>query len=323
MFAGIVGIASAEIQLLTPLREGGSTAVGDSGKYIKSLYTIGVGLAGILAAVMIVVGGIEYITSGASPSGRADANKRIWAAVGGLLIALLSYIILSTISPSLVKFNIALDGTGGVSGGQVSVGEHPQQKKQAQQITRNPTSPLLYKGIGRKSLKNAGYAIPKDCLPGREGTCVDGMQARLVGELVILRLEVCNKGSVDICTKEDFVLTGGTELRDSKGKMVHVQGDQDTHSSGSKADIRATSKINAYIENNFTKTGERKDGTPLYRNPKTGAVYALETNKDNTQHWDITSYEKLRVVRPPSTLQQEFTTSFLDLITPDYDPNKK
>jgi len=112
----ILGVENVSAQaLLEPLGGGSSGGtVTDPGGYIKNLYGIGVSLAGILAVIMIIVGGVEYITSAANPSGRADANKRIWAAIGGLLIALLSYIILNTINPNLVRFGVSIDGTGAV-----------------------------------------------------------------------------------------------------------------------------------------------------------------------------------------------------------------
>jgi len=72
------------------------------GGYLANIYTIGIGLAGVLAVLMIVIGGIQYIGSGMSPSGKSDAKDRIRNAIMGLLLALLSWIILNTINPTLV-----------------------------------------------------------------------------------------------------------------------------------------------------------------------------------------------------------------------------
>ena len=54
---------------------------------------------------MIVIGGVEYIISGASESMRGEAKKRIENAIWGLVMALVSYLVLYTINPSLVDFN--------------------------------------------------------------------------------------------------------------------------------------------------------------------------------------------------------------------------
>ena len=47
-----------------------------------------VGITGVLAVIMIVVGGLEYIASATNPSAKASAKNRIWAAIGGLLLPL-------------------------------------------------------------------------------------------------------------------------------------------------------------------------------------------------------------------------------------------
>lgn len=71
--------------------------------YLRAVFMTGIGLAGVLAVLMIVVGGIQYIGSGMSPSGKSDAKDRITNALIGLLLALLSWLILNTINPDLVR----------------------------------------------------------------------------------------------------------------------------------------------------------------------------------------------------------------------------
>ena len=75
------------------------------GGYLSNIYALGIGLAGVLAVLMIVIGGIQYIGSGMSPSGKNDARDRITNAIMGLLLALLSWLILNTIDPNLVSLN--------------------------------------------------------------------------------------------------------------------------------------------------------------------------------------------------------------------------
>lgn len=100
-FAGLVKVGSVEAVVLLE----GSIIDSDNPSpeaYLSNLYRITVGFAAVLAVVMIVWGGIEYIASAANPSAKENAKKRIWAAIGGLLLALLSFLILQTINPSLV-----------------------------------------------------------------------------------------------------------------------------------------------------------------------------------------------------------------------------
>lgn len=74
-------------------------------QYLTWAFRFILALAGFLAVMMIVIGGVEYIISGANESARTEANKRIWGAISGLVMALVSYLVLYTINPSLVDFN--------------------------------------------------------------------------------------------------------------------------------------------------------------------------------------------------------------------------
>ena len=75
------------------------------GQYINILYRYIIGLAAILAGVMILFGGFIWLTSFGSPEKVKQAKDYITGAFTGLLLALFSYFILSTINPDLVNFN--------------------------------------------------------------------------------------------------------------------------------------------------------------------------------------------------------------------------
>ena len=81
---------------------------GGFGGILTGLFIWGVGITAILAVVMLVVGGIQYMGS-ESLFGKDEGKKRMAAALGGLLIALASVLILTTI--------IGSDGAGGGSTG--------------------------------------------------------------------------------------------------------------------------------------------------------------------------------------------------------------
>ena len=72
--------------------------------YLTWVFRFVLALAGFLAVMMIVIGGVEYIISGANESMRGEAKKRIENAIWGLVMALVSYLVLYTINPSLVNF---------------------------------------------------------------------------------------------------------------------------------------------------------------------------------------------------------------------------
>ncbi len=120
-------VVYAHAALLLEPSIGGGNASANPGKYFNNIYRLMVGITGVLAVIMIVVGGLEYIASAANPSAKESAKKRIWAAIGGLLLALSSYLILQTINPDLVNFNLniekqKLQKTGGATGGSATGG---------------------------------------------------------------------------------------------------------------------------------------------------------------------------------------------------------
>jgi len=77
------------------------------GNYLNIMIKIIIGLVAVIAMVMIVMGGLEYMTSELISSKESGKGKIINAIVG-LLIALASYLILNTLNPNLL--NLCLDG---------------------------------------------------------------------------------------------------------------------------------------------------------------------------------------------------------------------
>jgi len=75
------------------------------GSYLNLMIKIFIGLCAVLSVVMIVVGGLEYMTTELSHSKEAGKEK-ITQAIFGLLIALGAYALLYTINPDLLKSNI-------------------------------------------------------------------------------------------------------------------------------------------------------------------------------------------------------------------------
>jgi len=69
---------------------------------VSTLFTFLLTIAGLAAFVMVVVGGIKYLTSAGSPSSTGDAKDQITSALLGLVIIFASWMILNTINPELV-----------------------------------------------------------------------------------------------------------------------------------------------------------------------------------------------------------------------------
>ena len=71
-------------------------------EYMAWLYRFALVLAGFLAVMMIVIGGVTYIASGANEGLKTKAKGYINGALQGLLLAIVAYLLLYTINPSLV-----------------------------------------------------------------------------------------------------------------------------------------------------------------------------------------------------------------------------
>ncbi len=102
--------APTEYELLAPLPVGASGEEVDTttaGPYIAGLFRLAIAIAGGLAVLMIIVGGIEYMSTDAF-SGKDSAKNRISNAIWGLLLAISAWLILFTINPQLVQFNLSI-----------------------------------------------------------------------------------------------------------------------------------------------------------------------------------------------------------------------
>jgi hypothetical protein len=95
------------------------------GVYLQVIFNYVIGIAIALAVVMIIWGGVTYATTEAM-GGKQAGKTIITDALYGLALALGSYLILNTINPDLLKFDLQLDkitkitGVNGGTGADVS-----------------------------------------------------------------------------------------------------------------------------------------------------------------------------------------------------------
>ena len=71
---------------------------------IKAIYIYAIGIVGILAAVVLMIGGVMWIIAGGNATAIGEAKAWIGASLTGLVLALSSYLILATVNPALVDF---------------------------------------------------------------------------------------------------------------------------------------------------------------------------------------------------------------------------
>ncbi|NCN07993.1 hypothetical protein GW944_00285 [Candidatus Parcubacteria bacterium] len=217
--------------------------------YIEGLFKLIIAIAGTLAVVTIIVGGIQYMSSDAF--GKTEAAKNtIGNAIWGFMLAISAWLILNTISPKLVSFNLSItpietnntnpDGENGAPGGGSGLS--------GEQVLSALTEARI-KVVGNPRL--------------------DGLRLEIIDEIGGL------KRSCD-CEVILTSATGGS----------HRAGDY-SHANGYKVDLRSNREgvdMTRYITNNYQTLPDRDDGAKMYLSP-TGGIYALEAD-----HWDVVKH---------------------------------
>ncbi len=79
-----------------------TTGIGD---YVNLLIKIFIGILGVLGVIMIVLGGIQYLSTDAI-SKKEGGKEMITHSIFGLLLALSAFVILKTINPDLVEIRL-------------------------------------------------------------------------------------------------------------------------------------------------------------------------------------------------------------------------
>jgi hypothetical protein len=113
-------------------------------EYVIYIYKFIITAAGVIAFGVLVLAGIRFLTSAGKPENLTKARDQIVSAFWGIILLLASYLILSTINPQLVLFNLP-----GISLPQISPAPQP--------IAELPTSDLLRR---LKTMAEAIKVIP-------------------------------------------------------------------------------------------------------------------------------------------------------------------
>lgn len=84
-----------------------STAIGEISTepqgFVKSIYSIVLGLAGGIALVLIILAGYRYLTSAGNPEAVKAANEQLVSAIVGLMFIILSFVILQVIGVDILQ----------------------------------------------------------------------------------------------------------------------------------------------------------------------------------------------------------------------------
>jgi hypothetical protein len=107
--------ASAAIEWTPLVRIPGlpSTGTVNLSMYLIGLYNFLLSIVGIVAVIMLIIGGMRYITAVGNPTAISSAKEIILNAIVGLVLALLSWVFISTINPDALY--IKQPGSAGFS----------------------------------------------------------------------------------------------------------------------------------------------------------------------------------------------------------------
>ena len=150
---------------------------GNFDNYINSLYIFTITLAGLLAVIKIIVGGVKWMMSDVVTQ-KAQAIKDIQGALLGLVVVLSAVVILSVINPNLIKIDLSFNQV------------HTQQANTNPDdvvLDRNLVTSGTYAGINSDFINNnkpylQKRAFERDCeennktvmyLPNGDVACLD------------------------------------------------------------------------------------------------------------------------------------------------------
>ncbi|MFA6586129.1 MAG: pilin [Candidatus Paceibacterota bacterium] len=232
------------------------------GNYLNIIIKLILGIAAVLAMVMIVMGGIEYMTSELI-SGKEAGKETITHAILGLLLALSAYLILNTINPQLLKACLVDQLPDATIVIDDSIPQTPINGKYSNGAILGTK---LDDSIG-KILSPCAKVGDTGCLPAyvrvANTECITIGQTNCTSTrgLVTNNLQTIQWGCK--CT---LAVTGGTEFWLHGGKT----GKTSHHSNSSTVDLRITSELTNYITNGQSLVNWKryeKDGISFLKEP--------------------------------------------------------
>ncbi len=185
IFVFLLGVGFANAQNYVPLvpLPGIEKDVGISlENYLGAMFKIGIGLAGVFAVLMIIIGGIEFIGGASSPSARTEAKGRITNAILGLILALGSWLILNTVNPALLQTKLEIEKvtvTGSSPTGFVATLNLAQYCVLSAPSQQTCFENLSSCQLAEQNLQSAGVTIIQNCpttetnLQTTSGSCGD------------------------------------------------------------------------------------------------------------------------------------------------------
>ena len=223
LFSALAYAQTDKYTVLAPLPGVGNNAAKTTTltDYLPAIFKLSIGIAAVLAFVMITFGGITYMTTDAI-GGKSRGREYITNALWGLLLVIGAWVILNTINPQILSFDLFLKKPDIAAPVDTVVAG----------ITMTPEE-LAADQLVRGSL-GSGIIAAGPCEAGQTINCVNlnGLQPSVVSGLKALAT-ACG------CTVS---ITGGTEGGHSTGSCHNP-------ARGNCVDLHSTTALSTAIAN--------------------------------------------------------------------------
>jgi hypothetical protein len=232
-------------------------------RYLPQMFNLIIGIAAVLAFIVITFGGVTYATSDAL-QGKQDGKAHIENGIYGLLLVIGAWVILNTINPQLLDFRLFLPKSDVTTSTGTTVPASGGIKMTAAEISADSAT--------RTRLQSAGVAInATPCTEGQGFGCtnLNGLPEPAVQGLISLKSD---------CGCE-IVVTGGTE-----------PGPHKTHGVGKPmVDLRYSDSLNAWLKKKkFVRIDGKGANITLQNGRKVYMVYESAGQGNSTgAHWHV------------------------------------
>lgn len=258
------------------------------GSFIPGLVKLAIQLAGALAVIMIVIGGVQYASSDAI-SGKSEGRDRIQNAIYGLLLAIGAFFILNTINPKTLELdlNIRRPTVPGAVVQEPFVSPLPDTQGNLSGTPWPPTGTSPTDASVRERFSKEGISVNKaNCTKIGQSDCtsLDGLSSGAINGLLTLARLCKTNFSCGGRSTAQIVITGGTEYWGHSQGTAHRPG-------GGAIDLRKTEGLDVVIKgvggkNMISGNGGCSKGVS-YRITNGGPVYTDEIIAGNPPHWHI------------------------------------
>lgn len=243
----------------------------NAGTYIQGLFRLALALASVLAVIMIIYGGVLYMSTDAY-SGKSDGKKIIQEAFWGLALTMGAWIIVATIiGPEALKLELTLpapptaSSTSSTSSAGTGTGGKPGYVMTPEQIIEDNNIRTQLKPV---TVNNSA------CTTGGTQGCTNvvGLPQKAIDNVRKLAADCATANSS--CS---ITISGGTE------------GGHSDHGIGLPVyDLRPSTELNNYLAKTNSAAANPQNGTRVVLN---GASYTYEikgaNGRANADHWHV------------------------------------